>query len=261
MKQVSPLCLSILAVLLSLFVCPLSASEIYSDNELGIIVDNDVALLLGDPSAVDMAGVSFVLSDKENAAVKSEKDTLKEDVKKARKHKKYEARQARKQAKQVKRNEKTIAKAEKNAKKLEEKMAKLEPKTVYIYGAGMNFQDSVVYVTDSQKLDSIFIEVDGQLRDHYAYTAALKFYLESHYLLSNETCAVFYGDNAKKAAKRYDQMIKKLQKKNFIVNIVPKSEFAFLPEDDGVDDFTKAIQTGQQAENHNTVSVNKHGGS
>lgn len=189
------------------------------------------------PMQVD-AEASFTAADAPSSAVmapkkeKTEKDIKKEEAKKARKHAKYEAKQAKKQAKKQKQQAKAVAHAEKEAQKLADKMAKLQPVRCYMYGAGMNFLDSIVYVTDYQYLDSIYIEPDGQLRDHYAYTAAIRFYIESTFGENNETCAVFYGDDDKKQNSRYQKMLKKLQKEGFVVNVIPKNEFAFKRQDD-----------------------------
>lgn len=155
------------------------------------------------------------------------KDQLKEEKKKAKNHAKFEKRQAKRQAKQQKRHDKAVARAKKEADKIAEKLAKLEPQRVYFWGAGINFNDSVVYVTEFQHLDSIFIEPTGELREHYSYTSDLNFYLESHYGLQNETCAVYYMADEKKALKRFDKLFAKLQKRGFIINTVSQKEFAF----------------------------------
>ena len=197
----------------------------------------DAAITATD-AAADAPVAAFAAPEK----VKSEKDIQKEEAKKARKHAKYEAKQTKKQAKKLKEQEKAAARAMKDAQKLADKMAKLEPVRCYMWGAGMNFLDSIVYVTDYQYLDSIYIEPDGQLRDHYAYTAAIKFYVESTFGETNETCAVFYGDKDKKQSSRYQKMLAKMRKEGFVVNIIPKNEFAFTREDDGTDDFTKSMQ-------------------
>lgn len=161
----------------------------------------------------------------------AQKQQLKEEKKKARNHEKFEKRQAKKKAKQSKRQAKAIAHAQKEADKVAKKLANLQPQTVYLFGAGINFLDSVVYVTDFQSLDSLYIEPEGDLREHYAYTADLKFYLESTLGIENETCAVFYMTDEKKATKRYTKMDAKLRKKGFVINRVSRNDFAFTRQD------------------------------
>lgn len=187
------------------------------------------ALILPTPAVV---ADSVVVSAKD--AVKAAKDAekaarkaAKEEAKKARNHEKYLQKQAQKQAKREKEQARVVARSKKEAEKMAKKLAAMKPQTVWLYGAGLNFLDSVVYITDFQHLDSIYIEPDGELRDYYAYTGDLKFYLESHYGLENETCAVFYMTDEKKATKRFSKMDAKLRKKGFIINRVSRDDFTF----------------------------------
>lgn len=185
---------------------------------------------LGAELTADAEATEFGLQDETHEA-DAQKKLSKDEKKKAKNHAKFEKRQAKKKAKQEKRQLKAVAKAKKEAEKNAEKLAKLEPQTVYMYGAGINFLDSVVYVTDFQSLDNIYIEPDGQLREHYAYTAEWKFYLESTHQLENETCAVYYMTNEKKAVKRYTKMDAKLRKSGFLINRVSRNDFAFTRQE------------------------------
>lgn len=191
--------------------------------------------LITHPSAVP----AYTISQPSGNAVKAKKDAdkeaqkaAKEEAKKARNHEKYLKKQAKKKAQREKEQARQVARSQKEAEKMAKKLAAMKPQTVWIYGAGMNFLDSVVYVTDFQHLDSIYIEPDGEMRDYYAYTGNLKFYLESHYGLENETCAVFYMTDEKKATKRFSKMDAKLRKKGFIINRVSRDDFSFKRQDD-----------------------------
>lgn len=184
-----------------------------------------VADTLATPSAKESQQAS-------KAAAKAASKLAKEEAKKARNHEKYLQKQAKKQAKREKEQARAVAKSQKEAAKMAKKLAEMKPQTVYLYGAGINFLDSVVYVTDFQHLDSVYIEPDGELRDFYAYSGDLKFYLESHYKLENETCAVFYMTDEKKATKRFAKMDAKLRKKGFIINRVSIDEFTFVRQED-----------------------------
>ena len=164
-------------------------------------------------------------------AAKDARKAAKEEAKKARNHEKYLEKQAKKQAKREKEQAKQVARSKKEAEKMAKKLAAMEPQTVWLYGAGMNFLDSVVYVTDFQHIDSVYIEPDGELRDYYAYSGDLKFYLESHYNLENETCAVFYMTDEKKASKRFAKMDKKLRKQGFLINRVSRDDFTFTRQE------------------------------
>lgn len=178
----------------------------------------------------DTLSVTSQMTPKE--AEKAAKKQAKEEAKKARNHEKYLEKQAKKQAQREKDQARAVAKAQKEAAKMAKKLAEMKPQTVYIYGAGINFLDSVVYVTDFQHIDSVYIEPDGELRDYYAYSGDLKFYLESHYNLENETCAVFYMTDEKKASKRFAKMDAKLRKQGYLINRVSKDDFTFVRQED-----------------------------
>lgn len=191
--------------------------------------------LIIQPSVVQADTVTLSGTDAAKAQKEADKiarKAAKEEAKKARNHEKYLKKQAKKQAKREKEQAKMVARSQKEAEKMAKKLAAMKPQTVWLYGAGMNFLDSVVYVTDFQHLDSVYIEPDGELRDYYAYSGSLKFYLESHYGLENEMCAVFYMTDEKKAVKRFSKMDAKLRKKGFIINRVSRDDFAFEREDE-----------------------------
>ena len=78
-----------------------------------------------------------------------------------------------------------------------------EPKRVYMFGVSTDFNDSIIYVTDVQHLDSVFINPDGSIQDYTSYSLQLKVYLEGALGESNQTCAVIYSDKKKQLEKRY----------------------------------------------------------
>lgn len=86
-----------------------------------------------------------------------------------------------------------------------------EPKRVYMFGIATNFNDSTVYLTDVQHIDSLIINQDGSLRNHAGFTLQLKVYLEGTLNEINQTCAVFYSDKKKKLEKRFIKVRKKYQ--------------------------------------------------
>ena len=105
-----------------------------------------------------------------------------------------------------------------------------EPKRVYMYGVSLNFNDSVVYMTDVQYLDSILIQKDGSLQNHANYSQQMKIFLEGTLGESNQTCAVIYSDNRKKLEKRYVKMRKRYQADKEKVLMKLGSAFVFLKE-------------------------------
>ena len=84
-----------------------------------------------------------------------------------------------------------------------EKVKIEEPKRVYMFGVATNFNDSVIYVTDVQYLDSVIIKPDGSIQDYASYSLQFKVYLEGVLGETNQTCAVIYSDKKKKLDKRY----------------------------------------------------------
>ena len=105
-----------------------------------------------------------------------------------------------------------------------------EPVRVYLYGVSLNFNDSLVYMTDVQYFDSVKISKDGSLQNYANYSQQMKIFLESTLGESNQTCAVIYSDNKKKLEKRYVKMRKKFQADKEKVLMKLGSAFSFLKE-------------------------------
>ncbi len=102
---------------------------------------------------------------------------------------------------------------------------------VYVFGFSASFTDSVVYITDIQKLDYAWIDTKGNHlmeREEYAYQ--LKRYLADQLGTPHRTCVVFYAKNRKKAEKQFLKM-KKLYtikaKNKFDVKYLSSSDFSF----------------------------------
>lgn len=178
--------------------------------------------------SVSRSEAAFSLSaDSVSVSGKKLTEREKEEAKKARRTEKYEKKRAKKLAKEKKRHDKQVAKVRKEQEKYAAKMAAIQPQRVYIFGGGVNFLDSVAFVTELQCIDSLYIEPDGELRESYAYSGQLKFYLESTYELHDETCAVFYELKEKKAVKRLEKMKAKLRKRGYFIHPVMKESFRF----------------------------------
>ena len=112
-----------------------------------------------------------------------------------------------------------------------EKKKKIEePVRVYLYGVSLNFNDSLVYMTDVQYFDSVKIGKDGSLQNYANYSQQMKIFLESTLGESNQTCAVIYSDSKKKLEKRYVKMRKKFQADKEKVLMKLGSAFTFLKE-------------------------------
>lgn len=87
--------------------------------------------------------------------------------------------------------------------------AKNEPKTAYIFGFASSFNDSTVYITTVQQLDSVYIQGKGKFlvsRENYSYQ--LRDYLEQQGA-GYRTCCVFFDTDQKKAEKRWMKLFNK----------------------------------------------------
>ena len=106
-----------------------------------------------------------------------------------------------------------------------------EVKRVYLYGVSIDFNDSVVYMTDIQYLDSMIIQKDGSLQGQAGYSHQMKLYLEGELGEDNQTCAVIYSDDKRKMEKKFLKMRKMYQaEKNYLLKILGVDAFAFRKE-------------------------------
>lgn len=111
------------------------------------------------------------------------------------------------------------------------KAVKDGPKRVYMYGVSVDFNDSVVYLTDVQYLDSIVINKDGSLLNYANYSHQFKMYLEGTLGEDNQTCAVVYSDNKKNLEKRFVKIRKRyLSDKEKVLRRVGADAFVFRKE-------------------------------
>lgn len=122
--------------------------------------------------------------------------------------------------------------------------AKNEMKRVYMFGIAASFNDSTVYFTAVQEVDSAWIYTKSNSkflagRENYSYQ--LRDYLEAKGE-NNRTCAVFFGTNHKKVEgqwvklhDKYTALPKKKKNKKggdkpaYRVKVINNGEFFFKP--------------------------------
>lgn len=105
------------------------------------------------------------------------------------------------------------------------------PKRVYLYGVSIDFNDSTVYMTDVQYLDSMIIQKDGSLQGQSGYSLQMKVFLENSYGENNQTCAIVYSDNKKKLEKKFVKMRKRYQAdKKQMLKLLGTDSFVFRKE-------------------------------
>lgn len=102
---------------------------------------------------------------------------------------------------------------------------------VYMYGFAASFNDSTVYFTDIQKVDSAWINKSDFLysRDNYSYQ--LRDYLAEKGI-PNATCVIGWALKRKKVEKKYQKFLKRYTKRvkkgiSYNVKYLTASDFSF----------------------------------
>jgi len=91
-------------------------------------------------------------------------------------------------------------------------LKKGEDKKVYAYGLSISFNDSVVYYTDIQMLDSVKLDKKNMLPNRTIYTYQMKNYLENQKGLKNRTCMIYYSENKAKLSKDLNKTVARYRK-------------------------------------------------
>ncbi len=108
--------------------------------------------------------------------------------------------------------------------------AALKPKTIYVYGFAASFNDSTVYFTDIQQVDSAYIDSKTKFlysRENYSYQ--LRDYLDN-IGFKNATCTTSFATTKKEAEKKYLALRKRyLGGGNYNIHYLKESEFRFQP--------------------------------
>lgn len=105
---------------------------------------------------------------------------------------------------------------------------------LYMFGVSAQFGDTVVYVTELQKIE------DAHLTRKYDYLAGradysyqLASHLADNYGAKDQTSSVFFDKNVKKLMKRYSKVMNRYLKDNSVrVTIIGLDQFKYkVPED------------------------------
>lgn len=107
-------------------------------------------------------------------------------------------------------------------------VAENKVQTLYIYGFAASFNDSTVYFTDIQKVDSAYIDSKTKFlieRENYSYQ--LKDYLKSQGW-STPTCITTYAKSRKDAEKKFVAMKRKyVNGGHYTIKYVSSPEFGY----------------------------------
>lgn len=103
---------------------------------------------------------------------------------------------------------------------------------VYMFGFSASFNDSLVYITDIQGVDSVEIEPKTNfLVGRTAYGNQLQFYLADYKERPNTTCVVFFDKKEDKLRKKYNKILKRYKNsKETILKNLTRDEFSFKRE-------------------------------
>ena len=102
--------------------------------------------------------------------------------------------------------------------------AKPKKKTIYMFGLSCDYNDSIMYITEIQKIEPAYIESKtGFLYDRTIYSQQLQIFIEEALGKSQTTCVVFFGYDAKKVEKKQARVIRKAKDKEKleIMPIIP----------------------------------------
>lgn len=109
-------------------------------------------------------------------------------------------------------------------------MAQDKQTTVYMFGFSASFNDSIVYITDIQKLEDAWINgKSGFLVNRNDYSYQLQNYLKQKGE-QTPTCVTFYALSQKDIQKKYENLKKKYtdkKKGDFLVSYLKAGDFTF----------------------------------
>lgn len=137
--------------------------------------------------------------------------------------------------KYLKQQEKARKQLEKNEKKAERERQKelqdipTEKDVVYLFGVGVNFNDTTLYLTDIQAVPYMKLTKKYKFLP-FRSTFSLQFeqYLEGTLGLSHETCSVFYDVKRKRLAKHFYKLKKRyLDGGRTDIIVVEEAKFKF----------------------------------
>lgn len=99
-------------------------------------------------------------------------------------------------------------------------------KNVYVFGVAASFNDSIVYFTDIQPLDSVQLDKKTDfLPDRSTYAYQLKNYVESRLSKNEYTCMIYFSESKAKLQKEVGKV--KGKYKQDMVKTIEGSSFKF----------------------------------
>ena len=106
-------------------------------------------------------------------------------------------------------------------------MKKEKEKQVYAFGVAASFNDTIVYYTEIQMLDSVVLDRRGFLPQRELYSYQLKNYLEYELAKPDYTCMIYFSENKNKLQKEASKVKGKYVKGNLKLQSIAPSDFSF----------------------------------
>lgn len=100
-------------------------------------------------------------------------------------------------------------------------------KPVYAFGVAASFNDSIVYYTEIQELDSVSVDKNGFLPKRDLYSYQLKNYVEYDLKKSDYTCMIYFSESKKKLEKEAIKVKGKYKKTTMTLQAIEPSAFMF----------------------------------
>ncbi len=100
-------------------------------------------------------------------------------------------------------------------------------KPVYAFGVAASFNDSIVYCTEIQVLDSAALDKNGFLPKRDLYSYQLKNYLEYDLKKPDYTCMVYFSESRKKLEKEAVKVKAKYKKGTMVLQAIAPDKFSF----------------------------------
>ena len=108
-------------------------------------------------------------------------------------------------------------------------LKKGESKPVYAFGVSASFNDSVVYYTDIQLLDSVELPKDGFLPNRDLYSYQLKNFIENGGMQQNTTSMIYFSEKKSQLEKEQTSLLGKYKKsKTVILQLIDADKFRFV---------------------------------
>lgn len=118
---------------------------------------------------------------------------------------------------------------------------------MYMFGFAASFNDTIVYFTDIQRIDSAWIEKGSKfLQSRNVYSSQLKNYLTAQLNMPHRTCVVFFNKSRAKVEKQFVKMRRKYGpqkdgRERFELRYISEQDFKFKSTDlTGLDEEEKA---------------------